>query len=469
MSRDYYRRQFGDRNMFAIEISLGRPPYGSSRDWGGLGLWVEGRCLTQAVDIDGGVTESVSTELGPVLRWMSSAAVRLVNEEPLPHHASEVADACDWYIATEVAPAAMDEQEETKWFTVRSEWRRHHALRRSTLAAALPNVVWRRLGADVEVSWDNERWGTSRPTLRFVERRGTAYVRAEIVAETLRAALQDIATPLGDAALVVRDARRSDWRWLVHEATADKIRKELPSIADRLDRRTAKARSGLFVPHQPETWLLRQSGPLSAADLRRTLRAADKLGESPLREEVAAAIRVTHPSRSEPWREGYERALEFRAAMGWGDEPLPDLARWLRRKGASASSLVLPDSIDLICRRAEDGRAAVTLNRHGKALRHELGYSTGLGHLLMDPARVSIDGRYEHWPSAARARAFGVMLTLPVEGVKRRLGKRRIDGAAVRDLMQHFSVGPYATTFHLKNHHFIDEPRRIELLGEVGA
>ncbi|MGE0790190.1 MAG: hypothetical protein AB7S26_31235 [Sandaracinaceae bacterium] len=473
MSIDSYRRQFGDRAGFALELSLAPAPYGSATDWGGVSIWANGRCLTQAVSDEGAVTEAIQTELTPVLEWLSVSAVRLINEEPFPHRAREVGDASDWFVATEQAPAMLDEVGEQRWFDARSEWRRYHALRQASPAVAFPNVVLRRFGDEVEVSWDNERWGSPRPTLRFVEQRGAALVPAADVAEALRDALLEMARELDlpDIATATRlNAGRSQWRWLIHEPTADLIRKELPSVADRLDRRTTKARRGLYVPHQPETWLLRQAGPVTLSELRGILSTQGRVGDQPLSEDLRAAVRGTRPDPSEPWREGYERALELRERMGWGANPLPDLARWLRRKGGRTEQIVLPRAIDLVCQRTDDGRAGVVLNRQGADIRREIGVATGLGHLLMDRASVSLGGEYEHWPSGARARAFGVMLTLPLEGLKERLARfDRIDARAVRDVMNHFGAGPYATTFHLVNCGFVDESQRLPLLQALSS
>lgn len=50
--------------------------------WGGLSLWVRGRCLTRNVSREGGVSEEVRWGLVSVLQWLIDAGARLVNEEP---------------------------------------------------------------------------------------------------------------------------------------------------------------------------------------------------------------------------------------------------------------------------------------------------------------------------------------------------------------------------------------------------
>ena len=59
---DWYSRQFGDRDQFAISFALGRDPHagnGESPSWGGFELWVEGRCLTRSISSEGGVADAV--------------------------------------------------------------------------------------------------------------------------------------------------------------------------------------------------------------------------------------------------------------------------------------------------------------------------------------------------------------------------------------------------------------------------
>jgi len=102
------------------------------------------------------------------------------------------------------------------------------------------------------------------------------------------------------------------------------------------------------------------------------------------------------------------------------------------------------------------------------SLRRETGLAAALGHILMDPVPFSVDGPWEHWPSAARARAFGAMLLMPEGGLRDLLsGKTVIDAADVARVMERFGTGPHATTYHLKNLGFIDEERRAAVLREL--
>jgi hypothetical protein len=69
---DWYMRQFGDREQFAVGFALGRDPHptgqtASDGTWGGLSLWARGRCLTRNVADDSAVSDEVRWTLLSIL------------------------------------------------------------------------------------------------------------------------------------------------------------------------------------------------------------------------------------------------------------------------------------------------------------------------------------------------------------------------------------------------------------------
>ena len=158
------------------------------------------------------------------VEWMLDVGIRLVNEDPYPRFSKgqDVSDGTAWYDAT-LNPPILSNDAERRWFLRRSEWRHHHALRRAAEDVALPNVVFRRLGEQVEVSWDNEAWPPPRPNLRFVERRGRALTDARHFGAVLKETLVEVTGALSARTnderleeLSVRagalEASCSDWR-----------------------------------------------------------------------------------------------------------------------------------------------------------------------------------------------------------------------------------------------------------------
>lgn len=479
---EWFQRQFGDRSEFAIIVSLGVDPHPRgevARDhtWGSLEIWAQGRCLTESV-LDGSVSPGVRWNLLPVLEWLLEVGIRLVNEDPYPRFSKgrDVSDGTSWYDAT-LSPPMLSPEAERRWFLRRSEWRHHHALRRAAEDLALPNVVFRRLGDHVEVSWDNDSWSPPRRNLRFVERRGRVLTAAGRFGGVVREALVEVLSALvkktGDAHLTALFARAdafratdADWRWLVHRPTAELIRTEMPQLRKRLDEATARGLDGIYVPHTPETMVLRHVRLDRKQDVDAVLRAAALLPSQPLAAALQALIRPLPASNERPWEEGNEYAEVVREELGWGTDPLPDLASWMTAHGVAvpAGDLGLPAAMAILSERTDDARAMVHVNPRASRIRKETGLATALGHVLLDDGVVSVDGDWEHWPTSARARAFGVALMLPEDGVRELLRDSTSIGVdEVREVMHRYRSGPWATTYRLKNLGLITPDEQMEL------
>jgi Zn-dependent peptidase ImmA (M78 family) len=144
----------------------------------------------------------------------------------------------------------------------------------------------------------------------------------------------------------------------------------------------------------------------------------------------------------------------------------------MKANNVNITMRALSSTVALIATRSEDNRGSMVINPQAQSpLRREIAQAAALGHILCDMTPVAVDGTWEHWPTAARARAFAAMLLLPDNGVRDVLaGRTSIDASDVRRVMDRFKTGPYATTYHLKNHGFIaDEERRAEILRELAA
>ncbi len=490
---DWYQRQFGDRSTFAMTIALGEDPHPrgdelATSTWGELSLWVRGRCLTQSVS-EGSVQEGVRWPLFSILQWFVEVAHRLVNEDPWPRFSRgiDVADGVGWFDAT-LHAHVIDPEEEQRWFERRSEWRHFHALRRAAIDVALPNVVFKRQGTMVEISWDNEAWASPRPGLSFTAQRGCEFVDARRFAEVLQEALREVTTSLaerpGSALQALAELRRTaaglqagedDWRWLIHRKTAELILTSsgLTSLRDELRAHTKAAASGVFVPHSQATLLLRLARLESEAEIDSVLGLRAMVPKSPASPLLQGLIHAGDALTHRPWEEGNDYAEHVREKLGWGDAPIPDLAQWLRAQGVAVrdDDMGVPAFVSLVSERTEDRRSAIHINPAG-ASRHrkETGVATAFGHVLLDREPFSMDGEWEHWPSAARARAFGVALMLPESGVKKTLaGKRAIGPGEVRELMNHYRVGPLAATFRLRNLALISGEQQQELAALLAA
>jgi hypothetical protein len=488
----WYQRMFGEQRSFALRLGwLDDPVPRGSRFaaplWGSFELWADGRCLTQSVSSSEGTTNSsVIWNLAPFFEWLSDVGLRLVNEDPFPRFSKGLteADGCSWFDAT-LTPPILSAEREARWFLRRSEWRHHHALRRSTEDAVLPNVVFKRTGDSVEISWDNETWGTQRSDVRFVEPRGRCFVSAELFAnvlhqashDALREASQRFTDDTSVVALLKRfealRAQPDDWRWLVHRPTAEQIRQEasLADIKASLEEHTRSTAERLYVPHAPQTRLLRQARLETASAIRAVLEFARSEGALRLSTTFQDLVRPRLPAPHQPWDEGNERAEELREDLGWGTDPLPDLATWLHAEGCwiQGAALGIPATVSMVTARG-DRTARIHLNPDARRHMPETALATGLGHLLMDREDCSVEGEWEDWATAARARAFGVALCLPEEGVRDVLSHASEIGVGeVRAVMKRFKTGPIATTQRLRNLKLISPGEQALLASQLAV
>ncbi len=483
----WFARQFGDRDQFAIEISLGRDPHPIGvahvdATWGTVAVWAQGRCLTRSVSGESSVADGVSWNLFDLMEWFVAGSVRLVNEEPLPWSLLPGArDASAWANESAQLPKARTGGDEKCGFEARSSWLAAHGLRRALVDVAMPNVVVRRLGASLEVSWDNEEWKSSRPDVRFVEPRGCAFVDARSASGALLEAVRVVTRALAERHKDVRElldlaeraarleAASSDWRWLVHRRTADTIESAMAGLASKLRDHTAATHSGVLVPHVAETLLLREALLETPAEILALLEAARVRQSEPLSNDLLRLVSRSQASPLHPWTAGYEVATHVRELLGWGAAPIEDLRGWLAGQGVQVGDPTLARGIAVVAARSDEQHATVAVNTAGRwPLRRETGLATALGHILMDPSPVAVDGEWEHWPTAARARAFGAMLLMPEEGVADALGSgEAVDAAGVERVMDRFHTGAHATTYHLMNMGFIDDERRGAILAEL--
>jgi hypothetical protein len=493
-------KTFGDPGAFSIVAELVPPELGTpsndprpadradadvGRDvndptWGRFELWAQGRCLTRSQSVeDRREANAIEWSLRSWLEWVDAVGIRLINEDPFPRMKpeDEILDGCAWAEST-LKPPLLDEDAEDRWWVRRSEWLAHHSLRRAFEGAAVPNVVFRRVGDNFEISWDNERSPSAREDIVFLESRGRAFVAASEFARVLAqsastlavaaaasapedAQLQGLARSLSHAA-----AKKEDWRWLVHRPTAKCIRDHLPELARSLDAHAETAKVGRYVPHSFATSVLRVARLDDESQVQFLLKQAEELGNEPWSPSFARLVRPRRPTAQEPWRAGNEYAELVREQLGWGVDPAPDLRVWSQGEGVELVAAGLPYGIRMLgCRR--DAGAGVAIDRHKWRGTLPTMQGTALGHILMDEEAVSTDGEWEDWPSAARARAFGVALLLPEQGVRERLASSSVTAEAVRDLMAHYGTGAWATTHRLRNLGLIGSTQQEELLQDL--
>lgn len=493
----WYRRLFGDTSRFGIEISLHAdehpqpgtdPTLGAS--WGSFGLWVDGRCLTQSSQ-QGTVRDSIEWYLLPLLRWAAHEAVALFNEEPfpLPTRRTRLKNGFDWLLASEDPPWSQTESEESDWHITRFDWQHRHALWHAFEGAVVPSVMFRRFGDRIEVSWDNETWPPSRRDLRFTELSGSSLLAVEDVESVWLEFVAEVSGKVRERLLAhepvdipmhVVPPSPDDWKYLVPSNASAWLGRE-PQMRQLVSAlRDAASTARLIIPHRIETRLLRECGEATDDDLRSILGLRASQGQmAPLLE----SLRMPRPAPAQqPWLDGYEAALSVRESLGWGAEPAPDdLGSWCEEHNVDLVARRGSSQYDAAVLAPSAHRPLIGINPNGRRSQRwseRFMTAASLGAILLDsvPERDFgfVFGPREHWPSAARARAFAAMLLMPVDGVRRlveEIGRKTFQELrfATEAIMKAFGTSVRATTAHLHNLDFIDDEERLDLVSALSA
>ena len=155
-----WEKRAGDTNTFAMTIAFASDPDDGrgidpdvSVSWGGFQLWVKGRNLC-AHQEEGERVDYVHWYLLPLLEWFASQWDPLMHEERLPARNS-ASTAWEALRETRFPPwaAELDEERANAWESTWQDWWQRHALRAAREGGLFPDVIMRRAGNEIEVSW----------------------------------------------------------------------------------------------------------------------------------------------------------------------------------------------------------------------------------------------------------------------------------------------------------------------------
>ena len=147
----------GDTDKFAVKMAFASDPddgRGIDPDaaisWGGIQLWVKSQNLC-AHQEDGERLDSVHWYLLPLVEWLVQHWSFLHEEHPPAGGAEDTARA-SLQPAIELKKARLHPRD-----GARHGWWRRHALRAAREGGLFPDVVLRRAGSEIEISWGNSR------------------------------------------------------------------------------------------------------------------------------------------------------------------------------------------------------------------------------------------------------------------------------------------------------------------------
>lgn len=466
----------GERAQVAIEIDFeadpGPTPQGvlERESFGAIALWVNGRNLTEH-RTEQQAAPHVRWHLIGFLRWLRDHLEPLLNEEPLPRAIHEVSSGSAWFEASARPPLLLTASEEDVWFDDRQDWWVRHGVRAGADGGLLPHLFVRRLDNDVEFSWDNERFPPPHRGVRFVEAVGVERVPAELAFVVFRDVLVGCAKALGQVATaLIPDTPDPDpWRWLLTPHVRQLVLANGP-LVQRLRQKTRVPQVLWVARHCAETMALGSLPPTTTEETVKRLLGGLSLSDGGPKADDSALRALCRPAKApsrQPWLAGYDAARRLLRDAAHRYEAGADLSGWIRAHTAySQSDADLGEAIDDACAWAPGHQPLVLRNRRGR-YSPMFSLAKALGHFVMDAeadapyAHVSSPG--EHWPSAARARAFAAMFLMPEDDVRACFVGAPVERAKVRDYAARRKVTETTVLWHLQNLGVIGEDERLAL------
>jgi len=471
-----------------------------SASWGRLTLTVAGHPLTAFTDALAPSEPSLSVAwyLLPFAEWLASQWDPLFHEQVLPWMARPASPAGDWFETSTRLLLLRDNSDSLDQLAKAQGWWRRHSFDAGADGGVLPRVTIRRVGDDVEFSWNNQDRTELPEGFRFLESRGTARVPADEAARTLFGFLEGIAAALasrlpddprtialsrrvarltGDASMPARSA------WLLgfgeDPAFLDRIRSAatLPRAArDKWDGLAAMQGSvdRLIATCSPAALLFASVAPdVSATDAGTLLTALWKAERKrPVSEAIDGLVADAPLPDDRPYVDGYARALALRDRLDLGHEPV-DMTSLLGRLGVAVADTELEDrSIRGVSFASPEHRPTILVNRKSRFGRQPWSRNAILAHelchLIHDrerATRVAIaSGAWAPRAVEKRANAFAAMFLIPETALSVRGTATFTD---VRKTAERFGASYRAVAYHFLHLGLIDNDAMARVLARI--
>jgi Zn-dependent peptidase ImmA (M78 family) len=471
-----------------------------SASWGRLTFTVAGHPLTAFTDAlaPGEPSLSVAWYLLPFAEWLASQWDPLLHEQVLPWMRRPGSPAGDWFetstrlLLLSGSDSALDRLGEAQ------AWWRRHSFNAGADGGVLPRVTIRRVGDDVEISWNNDDRGDLPEGFQFLESRGHARVRADETAKTFHAFLEGITGILAErrprdpriAALSRKVARlmsqtripaRSAWLLGFGEKQAFLRRVQAAATLAPDARQNwnvlAMMQSGvdrLIAACNPAALLFASVAPhVSAGDAGTLLSAMwaaerERFARGRLEDLVADAP----VPEARPFVDGFALALRLRETLGLGDGPV-EMMDLLRTLGVVVAETNLEDrTIRGVSFCSPTHRATILINGNSPFGRQPWSRNAILAHelchLLHDRERATrvavASGAWAPRAIEKRANAFAVMFLIPETAISLRGASKLAD---VRRIAKRFGASYRAVAYHLYHLHFLDDDELAQVLAAI--
>jgi Zn-dependent peptidase ImmA (M78 family) len=454
------------------------------------------------------------------LEWVVDSWNPLLHEERLPNRNARDS-AVSSLAATRNAPELIGETATIVWEQEWFDWRGRHAIRAARAGGLFPNVVFRRVRDDIEISWREEPLAGAPDGFQFSATEGRCLLKPEEVAGPLYEAVSAAVEHLGNVLprsprvavlgakikeLAIPNQHEIRLRWLAGLATAPPVPRRLLGRSmeedlgstwskvlsalehqgrdDAFQAALATEDSSLVVAGSCQAALLfgAASPTVSEADVE-TLAAvlisqytasdaeSELLNELTAQESIGAAAAL--------WEQGYDLAEaiheKLRLDGEWIDVEgvikslgIARLERGLEDPAIRACSIVGPQHTPtIVVNRNSDYADSVAAVRF--TLAHEL------CHILYDRARgrrlAIASGPWAPRGIERRANAFAAMFLMPprlVEAAVADVPDPISDPNGVRAVASRLHVSNRAAIEHLYNLTLMDDDQRDRLLRALG-
>ncbi len=487
-------KRFGDSKYFEVAVKWSKDteprkhlPMAEGWSTGELRVTVGGQVLTEHRFRDS-TRNDLSWYLSPVIDWLIRNWVFLLHEEHYgwPDKYGQSA-AVATFSALERTISSSDEEEQRLYETVQAWWSRH-AFRAADSSALYPDLYFRRLDDDIEISWLARQPEFAPDGFSLLLAPGYALLPVEIVAEPLWQFLTwSLETaPVEDThdQAIVADLKarftalsRTSEVQMEQAYVGKKIQLMLEKTRDAFGLRKDETRAkSLPAITSMDSAVLMFGGlnvDISERDVEQLVTfLAHQQGSGGDSSKLSNMVRnPENDGWSLPHEEGYRLAEDCRDELGIKPDQVPvDLKEVLQQLGIAVVDQSLDtNTIRGVAVAGEGFSPAILLNNTSSYNQNEVGHRFTLAHelchILYDRTRARklshLSGPWASARTEKRANAFAAMFLAPPSAIRRKL--IAITEEAVRQLAADVGMGITALIEHLYNVDLINDVERESL------